>query len=58
MAKPLAVVRIQLADAAPAFVEAAVDLLCEVEDADAALVPDAVSEAAAALRAVIERGGW
>lgn len=56
--EPLAIVRIQLADAAPAFVEAAIDLLCEVEDADEVLVPDSVAECAATLRAVIERGGW
>ncbi len=51
-------VRIQLADAAPAFVEAAVDLLCTVEETDEVLVADRVIEAAATLRAVIERGGW
>ena len=50
--------RIRLADAAPVFVAAAVDLLVEVENADDTLVPDAVADAAAALRAVIERGGW
>lgn len=39
-----------------AIVFAAVDLLHEVEDGDAALIPDAVAASAAELRAALERG--
>jgi hypothetical protein len=39
-----------------AIIFAAVDLLNEVEDSDAALIPDAVSASAAKLRSALERG--
>lgn len=55
-----AAVRIRLADAAPAFVQAALDLLLAVEESDELLTTDAAREAAKEFRAVIEekRGRW
>ncbi len=56
--EPLAVIRIRLADAAPLFVAAALDLLLEVEQADRVLVTDAVLARAGALRDVVDAQGW
>lgn len=53
-----AFVKISLADAAPKFVSAALDLLAEVEDSDEVLVTDSILKAAQALRRVIEAGKW
>jgi hypothetical protein len=53
-----AFVEISLADAAPTFVATTLDLLAEVEDADAMLVTDAILEAVQKLRRVIEKGNW
>lgn len=56
--RPLAVVRIRLADAAPEFVAGALDLLAAVEESDPVLVTDAALEAAAELRRIATAGGW
>jgi hypothetical protein len=53
-----AFVQLSLADAAPKFVAAALDLLAECEDADDMLVTDAIKQAAQKLRRVIEAGRW
>lgn len=53
-----AFVKISLADAAPKFVAAALDLLAECEDADEMLVTNAITSAAQKLRRVIESGRW
>lgn len=51
-------VAIKLADAAPQFVSAALDLLAEVEDADEILITDGIVQAGQKLRRVIESGRW
>lgn len=51
-------VHIGMADAAPAFVAAALDLLEEAEDADEVLVTDGITEAARKLREIVDGGSW
>lgn len=51
-------VQIRLADAAPAFTEAAIDLLAAAENADEVLVTDEIREAAARMRKIIDGGRW
>lgn len=53
-----AFVKISLADAAPQFVSATLDLLAEVEDADEVLVTDGILKAARELRRIIQGGKW
>jgi len=53
-----AYVEIRMADCAPAFTVAALDLLAAVEDSDPALITDDALEKATTLREVIETGRW
>ena len=55
MPKTPLVITVKLEEFAADLLAAAVDLLLEVEDADAALIPDAVAEAAAETRTALDK---